>query len=253
MAVANSHGGAGGTAHSTEAVPFWNVNLPRSQWTPECPSYLHYALENDKDRGILSTPDSHYTRQTWPQVKQIVCENRLADFDRVPSELRLYREFCSKLIRDHGSIISFMLSHRLHWPSLTPSGNCPFTSSSDYRILYNDWPYGIDERIVHLIVWTKFHLPADPDSKVGDMAKETRDVVDGFVAKTFGESCGRDNVIWFKNWAALKSVHAVEHVHVMLLDPDPGFVESITVGDVPLFRKVKGERDRVEIVDVEGR
>lgn len=38
-------------------------------------------------------------------------------------------------------------------------------------------------------------------------------------------------VVWFKNWAALKSIHAVEHIHVMLYDPDPSFVKSITNHD----------------------
>ncbi|EKD11891.1 hypothetical protein MBM_09970 [Drepanopeziza brunnea f. sp. 'multigermtubi' MB_m1] len=45
-------------------------------------------------------------------------------------------------------------------------------------------------------------------------------------------------VIWFKNWRALKSIHSVEHFHVMLYDPDPEFVRRITNGDVPLSRKV---------------
>ena len=45
-------------------------------------------------------------------------------------------------------------------------------------------------------------------------------------------------VIWFKNWRSLKSVHAVEHFHVMLQDPDLKFVEEITDGDVPLSQKV---------------
>jgi hypothetical protein len=41
-------------------------------------------------------------------------------------------------------------------------------------------------------------------------------------------------VIWFKNWASLKSVKSVEHFHVMLFDPDPDFVREVTNGDVPL-------------------
>lgn len=44
-------------------------------------------------------------------------------------------------------------------------------------------------------------------------------------------------MIWFKNWAALKSVNAVEHFHVMMLDPDPEFVKFITNGDVPQCQK----------------
>lgn len=40
-------------------------------------------------------------------------------------------------------------------------------------------------------------------------------------------------VIWFKNWASLKSVKSVEHFHVMLFDPDMEFVNEITNGDIP--------------------
>ena len=43
-------------------------------------------------------------------------------------------------------------------------------------------------------------------------------------------------MIWFKNWASLKSIHAVEHFHVMLFDPDPEFIKEVTNGDRPLGR-----------------
>jgi len=46
-------------------------------------------------------------------------------------------------------------------------------------------------------------------------------------------------VIWFKNWRSLKSVHAVEHFHVMIKDPDMEFIKQITHGDVPLVEKVE--------------
>jgi hypothetical protein len=45
-------------------------------------------------------------------------------------------------------------------------------------------------------------------------------------------------VMWFKNWAALKSIHAVEHLHVMMYDPDPAFIREVTSGDVPQCAKV---------------
>lgn len=48
------------------------------------------------------------------------------------------------------------------------------------------------------------------------------------------ETNNEKQIIWFKNWAHIKSVKAVEHFHVMLFDPDPEFVKEITNGDVPL-------------------
>ena len=104
----------------------------------------------------------------------------------------------------------------------------------------------MDERIVHLVVWTKFELPAEPVSEKnpnGDLSPETRKEVDDFVARTFVTQCGKENVIWFKNWGSLKSIHAVEHFHVMLFDPDLDFVAKITHDDEPLAKKVQGGKN----------
>jgi hypothetical protein len=102
----------------------------------------------------------------------------------------------------------------------------------DIKILYNDWPYGVDEKIVHLVVWTKFALEEIPGTD--DLTPEARQGIEDFVERTFCSKVPREHVIWFKNWQSLKSVHAVEHFHVMLYDPDPEFVKLITNGDAPL-------------------
>jgi len=123
----------------------------------------------------------------------------------------------------------------------------------DIKILYNDWPYGVDNKIVHLVIWTKFDLEEDPVTS--DLTIKARKEIDDFVNETFRSRVEPENVrthseicmsfslifvqvIWFKNWASLKSVHAVEHFHVMLYDPDMAFVEEITNGDVPMVAKV---------------
>ncbi|KXS94127.1 hypothetical protein AC578_5311 [Pseudocercospora eumusae] len=213
---------------------FWNVNVPVNERTQECPDFLQYAFKDLKDQETLATPDAAYRRQSWDDVQGFIRENQLQLFQRVPSDLRLYREYCSKLIREYGSIMNFVLQERLKWQDVRPSGP-PFSNPDDIKILYNDWPYGVDERIVHLVVWTKFELPSDPASDIGDMAPETRRMIQDFVDRTFGST----NVTWFRNWTSLKSVHAVEHFHVMLFDPDMDFVRKMTNGDVPLAQKVR--------------
>lgn len=55
-----------------------------------------------------------------------------------------------------------------------------------------------------------------------------------------------ENVVWFLNWASLKSIHAVEHFHVLLFEPDEEFVERVTRGDVALRDKVKMKKWRGE-------
>ncbi|KAL5440643.1 hypothetical protein PMIN05_004836 [Paraphaeosphaeria minitans] len=62
--------------------------------------------------------------------------------------------------------------------------------------------------------------------------------MDSYVQKTFGGRLKPENFAWFKNWKSLKSVHAVEHFHVMLYDPDPVFIKEITSDDVPMTAKL---------------
>lgn len=62
----------------------------------------------------------------------------------------------------------------------------------DVKILYNDWPYGIDEKIVHLVVWTKFELEEDPAT--GDLTTEARKSIDEYVDRTFCSVLGSEKV-----------------------------------------------------------
>ncbi|MCJ1370995.1 hypothetical protein MMC20_002210 [Loxospora ochrophaea] len=213
-----------------DKLPFWLVNVPQAQRPTECPEFLVNA--NAKDRAILSTPDGQYHRQSWPEVQQIIKTNRIDLFQRVPSSLRKYLGYNAKLKREYGSVMDFVLKERLGWINPTARSTKPFVDPDDIRVLYNDWPYGVDEKIVHLVIWTKFDLEDDPETD--DLTVEARNQVNKYVNETFGTRVPPDNVIWFKNWRSLKSVHAVEHFHVMLYDPDPKFVEEITHGDVPL-------------------
>ncbi|KAL4986103.1 hypothetical protein BDW68DRAFT_163943 [Aspergillus falconensis] len=218
---------------STGSIPYWNVNVPMAQWAVECPTFLRD--QSEKNVGILSTPDEKYQRQGWEQVRRIVETNRIDQFQRLPSDLRKYLEYKEQIIAKYGSIMRFVVKERLCWgegtaEDLKPKGQ-PFEYEEDIRILHNDWPYGLDEGIVHLVVWTKFALEDDPATD--DLMPRARREIDDYVKRTFCSRMSPDQVVWFKNWRSLKSVHAVEHFHVMLHNPDPTFVEEITGTDVP--------------------
>ncbi len=62
----------------------------------------------------------------------------------------------------------------------------------DVKILYNDWPYGIDPNIVHLCVWAKFELEDDP--KTGELMPTMRTQIDEYVDKTFKSRVSGENV-----------------------------------------------------------
>jgi hypothetical protein len=86
---------------------------------------------------------------------------------------------------------------------------------------------------VHLVIWTKFELEDDPVT--GRSTKESQEEIEAYVQKTFALKV--KELVWFKNWKSLKSVHAVEHFHVMLYKPDAEFLREITNGDVAMTEK----------------
>ncbi|KAF7543508.1 hypothetical protein G7Z17_g10683 [Cylindrodendrum hubeiense] len=213
-------------------MPYWQVNVTESERQVDCPDFLLDL--SDKDFGIISTPDSDYHILNWDEVRRIVRANLLDQFQRVPSELRRYKAYTFNLARTYGNVASFILNQRLQWSAPVQARGRPFEFGDDFKILINDWPYGIDPRIVHLVVWTKFDLEEDPTT--GDLVDESRKEIDDFVTKTFRSHVSDDKIIWFKNWRGLKSVGAVEHFHVMMFNPDPDFIRSITHGDIPQWQ-----------------
>lgn len=231
-------------------TPYWNINVPVSEHTLECPDFL--VGVQGKDLRTVSTPDSDYHIQTWDEVVDLISSNNLKSFQRIPSQLRRYKAFQHQRAQKYGSIANYVLEERLQWKLPIEVRGKPFQYEEDYKILYNDWPYGLDSRIVHLVVWTKFELKAVCQG--GDMTDQTRAEIDAFIDKTFrsrmppgtvssnlSESSNTRRqhanidikVMWFKNWSSLKSIHAVEHLHVMLFNPDPEFMREVTGGDIP--------------------
>lgn len=165
--------------------------MPEELRLSACPDFLLSLSE--KDRGIISTPDSDYILDTWEDVKKRIKLNRLDLFRRKPSDLRRYLEYTWELKRDYGSVMNFILSQRLAWESpIVPRGSGPFEHPDDVKILLNDWPYGIDSRIIHLVVWTRFELDEDPDT--GDLTDRARAEIDAFVDRTFSPAVPRDQV-----------------------------------------------------------
>lgn len=125
----------------------------------------------------------------------------------------------------------YMLDVKLRWKETElRAQDAPFCNEDDLKVLMNDWPYGIDEKIVHLVVWTKFALEDDPET--GDTRDDVKREIDRWVDVVFGKKCGGENVIWFRNWRSLKSIHSVEHFHVMLYDPESNFVREVTKGGI---------------------
>ncbi|EGD87403.1 hypothetical protein H112_05946 [Trichophyton rubrum D6] len=189
---------------------------------------------SESDRQILAQTDDEFICHDWQQLKDIIASNQLELLKRKPSDLRRYAAWSSTIKERYGNIGNFICKERLHWPiDRDPQTLCqnptPFADPRDYKILRNDWPYGLAPDITHMCVWIKNRIDTTPEN--GDVTEESRALIDDFVHRTFtsrlsGFSDAADRVIWFKNWTALQSVGSLEHIHVLVRDiPDKVIVE----------------------------
>jgi hypothetical protein len=137
------------------------------------------------------------------------------------------------------------MQERLRWQSLPLStaktgpvfelkNPTPFADPSDYKILPNDWPYGLAPGITHIVVWLKPRLESEPSR--GDLTPKSRAQLEEFVQKKFVDRVRdlpgpRDRVQWFKNWTALQSVPGLEHLHVLVRDVPEQIISEWTGGE----------------------
>ncbi|KAI1815303.1 hypothetical protein GGS20DRAFT_354032 [Poronia punctata] len=185
------------------------------------------------DKWVLSQTDDEFYYHDWEDLKKIIGENNLSVLKRKPSDLRRYMAWTFDTKARYGSMINYLLHHRLPstWgsPPFTPASPVPFEDKSDYRVLINDWPYGLSPGITHIVVWSRTIIDTDPDT--GDMTPESRKIVTDFVKRFFADKLGPegdDRVLWFKNWVALQSVRSLEHIHVMVKDVSKSILEEWT-------------------------
>lgn len=175
---------------SIGSLPYWNINVPDDERTEECPEFLRGL--SAKDIGVLSTPDDECRLLSWSDVQKIVVDNTLSSFQRLPSDLRRYLAYNWKLKQEYGGVMNFVLNERLGWQMPIKAKGKPFELDGDIKILWNDWPYGLDERIVHLVVWTKFELEDDPATD--DLTDRARKEIDDYVRLKFGARIPENNV-----------------------------------------------------------
>jgi len=59
-------------AKDSEAIPYWNVNVPKEHWTSEPSEALVAADENDK--AHMGIRDEDYHVLSWEEVQQVIRE-----------------------------------------------------------------------------------------------------------------------------------------------------------------------------------
>lgn len=181
---------------------------------------------------------------TWEQVTEYVTTGNIANLTRSFECLERYHNFKRNLESKGVDLTTNLLRDTLHWipqntdittpiKEILPKIHCvdprPFANVNDMTIVGNDFPYFFEPGVEHVCVWLKFPLPPDKNSIIGDLSDENKRLVDKYVTKTFIEGLALDkkNVLWFKNYAALQSVKAIPHIHVLIRNGDHEKIESL--------------------------
>lgn len=88
--------------------------------------------------------------------------------------------------------MNFIQNEKLKWPSPIVAKGKAFEYEEDICVQFNDWPYGIEKEVVHLVVWTKF--PLEEAGNAGDLSDAERRRIDKFVDQRFRKPLGAENV-----------------------------------------------------------
>lgn len=206
----------------TKALPFPKDNPP-------------FAL-TAVDWQQLTLPDAAFSPHTWDELCDLISHGQLDQLKRQPRSLKAYLAWTAHIKQKYGSSTTYLLQQRLFWTPLpTPDGALafpihnptPFADERDYKVLCNDWPYGLEAGIHHIVVWLKVRLPVDGE---GALTEQGRRLVEEFVEEKFRKRVREERkgsrVVWFKNTTALQSVRSLEHVHVLVRDVDEGLLEQ---------------------------
>lgn len=212
---------------------------------------LEHIAVLDRDVAILSQAGGPVRDLAWPEVQQVVAKMELFRFQRRPHDLRNYLRWkhATELAfgeTDAGSgarvsgVLLYILKVRLEgrWGTDLPIYNSAAGRTlledvaQDACILSNDFPYAIDPSIVHVVVWLRTPVPVEPVpdrdenspktlAATTQLTHKSNTLINRYVEVNFVDGLGLspDRVLWFKNWAALQSIPAMEHFHVMLRDP----------------------------------
>lgn len=183
---------------------------------------MSLASISERDARILA--NDHYEPLSWERCKEIVQIDDMTLFTRSPQQLREYLA-AKEEFKNYGGTAEFIVKHRLEWAdNLKSSGKGFLEDKSDVKILQNDFPYGLEPGIRHIIVWSKVRCATDENQRP---TVETKKAIENFIEKSI-EPLGvpKANLIWFKNTVALQSVPTLEHFHILIRDA-PQSVDSL--------------------------
>lgn len=149
---------------------------------------------------------------------------------RSPQDLRNYILWYSRVGKQYGSVTEFVRRERLNWevPVFAKDPTTLFGHPEDFKIIRNDWPYGLEEGLTHLVVWSKNRISTD--ATTGLPSADATAAIEKFLSRTFEYELGArvgENILWFKQKTEWQSVRSLEHIHVILRDVADDAIDSL--------------------------
>ena len=170
---------------------------------------------------------------TWSQITHLVKTYQLERLGRSQSQLKSYHDFKEQMAQQGICLTTNLLVNTMHWLPADTDIRLPaeeavqrvtykdarlFAAAEDVYISINEFPYYIQERTLHLLVWVRSPMPPDPASDIGDIDSTTKETIERYVMATFVRKAGvpRDHLVWWKNYTKIQSIKAIPHVHVLI-------------------------------------
>lgn len=170
---------------------------------------------------------------SWEELKEIVSRYELAKLGRSAEQLQKYNDFRDQMKEAHIDLATRLFITTLKWlPQdadihmsaeeavrlIKPEDTRPFCNPHDVCITLNDFPYSIEGKTLHFLVWVKFPMNPDPESEIGDIDDSMKQIIEKYVDLTFVQRAhvNRENLIWWKNYTLIQSIKSIPHVHVLV-------------------------------------
>ncbi|KAJ1986911.1 hypothetical protein GGI25_006041 [Coemansia spiralis] len=142
---------------------------------------------------------------SWNELKLLVAANRFDLLGRKsPDELE-YQADLRRIREEYGSVAAFVRQVKLAEFLADPS--------TRYLMIPNDYPYALQGRTTHYIIWSKAKLTHSsvPDAKVRELFESKLDAQLG---------AGKYEWVWFVNPPQLQSIPEVFHGHLLVRELD---------------------------------
>ena len=175
---------------------------------------------------------------SWDQICGFIASGALERLHRTFQVTARYQEYRKQLSLENTTVADAILDRKLCWDrtelaSLDPRTTPPLSSTQLYKLLKNDFPYDLDPRAHHLVLWSKIYIPLYPHPNSREMDPTVRDLIQSFLEANLA-LYNIHKFTWFINYPHLQSVKTLSHIHILIFTEDTKVIDEILKKGFPI-------------------